>query len=281
MHRLILAALLTAALLVGCESEAPPEEYVARVGSYTLTKAELDSALQGFTGLSDTSEARRQIVEQWVTRTLLLREALRTNLDQEPEVKRRIEEQRRSVLVSALTNRLYEEAEMQPSESEIRDYFARHREQLRLREPYVRIRHLAAANADSAAAARQALRAADAVSDSLWSAVLRRHSTDPERARAMADRYFPESRLFARLPYVRDELPELQEGEVSRVVRDDSLYHVLQVVERIPAGTPPEVEWVEPQIRRRLRSRARKQMYAREVQRLRNEAKAQNELDVR
>ena len=254
---------------------------MARVGAYQLTNAELDSALQGFAGRNDTSEARKQIIEQWVTRTLLLREALRTNLDREPSVQRRIEEQRRSVLVTALTNRLYEQAELRPSDAEIRDYFARHREQLRLREPYVRIRHLVAAQESEAEAAREALQTARSVSDSLWTTILQRYSTAPRRSETPSDRYRPESRLFARLPYVRDELSELRAGQISRVVRDDSLYHVLQVVDRKPVGSTPQVEWVEPQIRRRLRSRARKQMYAREVQRLRNEAKAQNELDVR
>jgi len=267
--------------MAGCQSSTPSSEYVARVGSYTLTQAELDSALQGFSGVPDTSEARTQIIEQWVTRTLLLREALRANLDENAAVKRRIEEQRRSILVSAFTNRLYERAEMQPTDAEIRDYFARHKEQLQIRDPHVRLRHLASPQRADAEAVRQRLRTADPVTDSLWAALVDRYADKPQNARAFAERHLPESRLFTRLPYVRDELRELDEGDVSRVVEDDSLFHVVQLVDRVSAGSEPRIEWVEPQIRRRLRSRARKQMYAREVQRLRNEARARDELDVR
>ena len=275
----LLGALLL--ILTGCQSDAPSSDSVARVGSYTLTQAELDSALQGFSGVPDTSEARTQIIQQWVTRTLLLREALRTNLDENAEVKRRIEEQRRSVLVTALTNRLYEQAEMQPTDAEIRDYFARHKDQLRIREPHVRLRHLSSSRRADVEAVRESLRTAETVTDSLWTALAMRYAQEPQNARALAERYVPESRLFTRLPYVRDELPELEAGEVSRVVEDDSLFHVLHLADRVPAGREPRLEWVEPQIRRRLRSRARKQMYAREVQRLRNEAKARGELEIR
>jgi parvulin-like peptidyl-prolyl isomerase len=91
----------------------------------------------------------------------------------------------------------------------------------------------------------------------------------------------PQSRLFARYPYVRNALEALGAGEVAPVVRDDSLFHVLQLVRRIPAGTAPKLTWIEPKVRRRLRIRSRKQMYAREVQRLRTEAKARNDLVVR
>mgnify|MGYP006292850667 CR=1 FL=1 len=275
----LLGALLL--ILTGCQSDAPSSDSVARVGSYTLTQAELDSALQGFSGVPDTSEARTQIIQQWVTRTLLLREALRTNLDENAEVKRRIEEQRRSVLVTALTNRLYEQAEMQPTDAEIRDYFARHKDQLRIREPHVRLRHLSSSRRADVEAVRESLRTAETVTDSLWTALAMRYAQEPQNTRALAERYVPESRLFTRLPYVRDELPELEAGEVSRVVEDDSLFHVLHLADRVPAGREPRLEWVEPQIRRRLRSRARKQMYAREVQRLRNEAKARGELEIR
>ena len=282
LHR-VLAVLAGALLLVapGCQSDVPEEDYAARVGSYTLTTAELDSALKGFAGLQDTSEARQQIIEQWVTRTLLLREALRTNLDESPAVKERLAERRRSVLVTALTNRMYEQAEVEPSASEIRDYFARNREQFVLREPYVRVRHLTTPRETAADSARQALLSADPVSDSLWAAVATQYAASPNRARSVAERYFSESRFAGRLPYVADELAELEPGEVSPVVRDDSLYHVLHLVDRADEGSEPQLEWVEPQIRRRLRARARKQMYAREVQRLRNQAKAQNELDIR
>jgi hypothetical protein len=56
---------------------------------------------------------------------------------------------------------------------------------------------------------------------------------------------------------------------------------VLQLVKRAAPGTVPPLEWVEDEIHERLRIQSRKQMYARQVQRLRNEALAREALDVR
>lgn len=278
--RLLLPLLLV--LTAACSTESAPEEYVARVGDRYLTQSELDTSLQGMGAGIDTSEARKQIIEQWVTRTLLLNEALRLNLAEEPDVQRRLEDVRRSVLVTELTNRLYEQAELAPSPDAVASYYQRHREQLRLREPYVRVRHLRTQSPEDAQAAREALsEAGTATADSLWPALVRQYGDRPEEAQSLSDRFLPESRLFATLPYVRDELAELGDGDVAPVIEDDGAHHVVQVVRRVPAGTVPEQAWVEDEIRRRLTVRSRKQMYAREVQRLRNEARAQNRLDVR
>jgi len=61
----------------------------------------------------------------------------------------------------------------------------------------------------------------------------------------------------------------------------DNRYHVVQLVERIPIGTTPAVSLLEDQLRARIAIENRKQLYARQVQRLRNEALAREELDVR
>lgn len=277
----VLGLLSLLGLLLGCESEEAPSSYVARVGDHYLTQEKLDRMLSGMGPVPDSTEARQQVIQQWVDETLLYREALRRNLSQAPEVERRLEERRRSTLVSALTDRIYKEIEQEPSDEEIQTYFERHQEQLAPREPYVRIRHLAAANEDSAQAVRRKLVTTDeAALDSVWSRLSRRYAEMPARAQELSDRFLPEGRLFAQLPYVQDELSVLREGEVAPIIEDNNQYHVLQLVRRIPEGADPELQWMENEIRNRLRIRHRKQMYAREVQRLRNRAKANDLIET-
>jgi hypothetical protein len=272
------SVLLGAALLLvlaGCESEAPPESYVARVGDQYLQETDVERMLRGMGPVPDSTEARQQVIEQWVERSLLLREARRLNLSQDAEVQRLLRERRRNTLVGAMTNRIHENMDQSPTDEEIRTYFERHREQLTLREPYVRVRHLTTTSIDSARAARQALMATSpSNADSVWARLSRTYGRHPSRSQRLADRFLPESRLFAQLPYVRDELSALQEGETAPVIEDNSRFHVLKLVRRVPEGVEPELRWVEAEIRRRLRVRRRKQMYAREVQRLRNRARA-------
>jgi hypothetical protein len=270
---LVGAALL--AMLVGCESQQAPDAYVARVGDQYLQEADLERMLEGMGPVPDSTEARQQVIEQWVERSLLLREARRLNLSQDAEVQRLLEERRRNTLIGALTNRIYEDMDQAPTDEEIRTYFERHQDQLTLREPYVRVRHLTTTTVDSARAARQALATApEATADSVWGRLSQRYGQNPARSQRLGDRFLPESRLFAQLPYVRDELAALQDGEAAPVIEDNNRFHVLQLVRRVPEGAEPELRWVEGEIRRRLRIRHRKQMYAREVQRLRNRAKA-------
>jgi parvulin-like peptidyl-prolyl isomerase len=279
---ILLTGALLGLVLTGCESKKPPpDSYIARVGDHYLQKDDLSRMLDGMGPVPDSTQAREQVIGQWVENTLLLREAERLNLAEDSEVKRRLQEQRQNALVTALKNRIYEDIDQEPTEQEVRTYFERHRKQLTLREPYVQVRHLTTTREDSAQTARRRLLGArESDIDSVWAQLSREYASRPDRARQMADQFLPESRLFTQLPYVRDELSALREGEVAPVVRDNNRFHVLQLVGRAEEGSAPKLKWVEGEIRRRLRIRHRKQMYAREVQRLRNRAKADNLIDT-
>lgn len=277
----LLTILLLAGLVAGCQSEEPPSSFTARVGDHYLTQSDLDRLMDDMGPIPDSSEARQQVIEQWIERTLLLREAERLKLSQEPAVERLLEKRRQSTLVSAMTERIYEDTQREPTEEEVRTYFERHQSQLALREPYVRVRHLATTEEDTARRIRTRLqRTPETEADSVWTSLIRRHAEQPDRALEISGQFLPEGRLFSQLPYVRDELSNLREGEIAPLTQDDNRFHVLQLVRRVPEGTSPELRWVEPEIRRRLRIRARKQMYAREVQRLRNRAKANDLLEA-
>ena len=267
----------------GCEPpQEQPEAYAARVGDLYLPQDEVEQALSILPGEQDTAQARRQYIEQWITNALLYQEAQRRALQEEANVQRRLAESERTVLVSALLDQLYEEAEAAPSQAEMQAYFEQHKEMLKLREPYVRLRYLASSNPDSAAAARRRLieAKAAATADSLWPTIVRQYADDVQSALSLSNNYLPESQLFLNRPTVRTMLQRIGEGEIARLILEDSLSHVLQLVERIPTGTVPELAWILPELRQRLAIQNRKQMYARQVQRLRNEALARDDLEI-
>jgi len=277
---IFLGGLLVLALAAGCQSDAPPSSYVARVGSQYLTQDNLDRMLAGMGATPDTSTARQQVIEQWVTRTLLYREAQRLNLQSVEEVQRRLEQQRRSILIAAMKNRLYEEADLSPSEEEVHTYFQRHKDQLSLREPYVSVRYLSTNRRAAAQTVRETLRTRPVQSDSAWNRLVREYAADTARASQMSRRYVPEPHLGKQLPALREALGALEEGDTAPVVTANGRYHVLRLDRRIPKGTAPKLRWIEHEIRRRLRIRARKQMYAHEVQRLRSNAQADGALET-
>ncbi|MFB6279195.1 MAG: peptidyl-prolyl cis-trans isomerase [Salinibacter sp.] len=281
-NRLVLlgAVLLLGVGGIGCESDEPPSSYVARVGSHYLTADELNRRLVGMGAVPDSSAARQQIIEQWVTQTLLYREAQRLNLKSVDSVQQELEQQRRSVLRTALKNRLYNEADLAPTPQEVRTYFERHKEKLRLREPYINARYLAAERPAAAQTVRRRLQTLSPEADSTWVRLVRDHAADTLQARRLSRRFLPERRLLQQLPFRPDQLRALEEGDTAPIVENNGRYHVFRLDRRIPEGTEPRLEWLEPEIRRRLRIRARKQTYTHEVERLRTEAQANDALDT-
>lgn len=279
----LLVSVVMAVTLVGCESNGELPPYEARVGDRYLTKQELSDALAALPVRQDSVEARQQIIEQWVSNELLYQEAQHRGLRQDPEVQRLLKENERSVLVSALISRVYEESISAPTPAEMQAYFERHKEQLRLREPFVRVRHLAARTPASAQEARRQLQEAVAsdAADSVWQRIIGRYAVDESDALGFSDTYYPERRLFALQPDLASALGQLRSGQIAPVIDSDDLYHVIQLVERVPAGATPEPAWIEDELTRRLVIQSRKQMYARQVQRLRNEALSRDNLEVR
>ena len=282
--RTVLAALGSSLLLAaGCKQQTPPEGYVARVGEVYLMQDELNAALENLPPRLDSTEARRQFIDQWVTSELLFQEALRLNLRTREDVQRRLEESERSVLIDALVTQLFEEEVEDPIAPEIRAYFELHKEQLRLREPYARVRYLFTTEPDSARLARRLLQQAttSATADSIWLLLVGRFAEDAGLSLTLSGNYFPESRLFLEQPMLHERLAQLRAGELAPLIETNGHSHLLQLDDRMPTGAIPELAWIEDQVRRQLTIDARKQMYDRQVQRLRTEALSRDALVIR
>ena len=277
-----MCAVIVASLVIGCSQEAPPPQYVARVGDQYLTAADVSARLDGLQRGLDTAEARTQIVERWVTNALLYREAERRGLRDDPDIQQRLREQERSVLVNELTTRLFADTEPHVTEADVQAYYKQYQEQLRLREPYVRVQYLSTSSLTAARTIQSKLRSRidTASATGSWQTMASSYALDVERAQSMAAQYYPERSLFSHQPIIRQQLGRLRPGETAPILEVDGRYHVMHLVDRATPGTIPQLLWVEGEIRRRLRLRARKQMYAREVERLRNEALARREIDL-
>jgi parvulin-like peptidyl-prolyl isomerase len=279
IRSVIYPGLLLLLLATGCRPEPDYGDFVARVGNATLTREELARILDRRTYSLDSTEAASQIVEQWTTNELLYQDALQRGLRMQPEVARLLAENERSVLISALVNELYAEEADAPSEGAIQTYYEQHREQLLLREPYARVHYIPVRNATVAALVRDSLRRSSEPSN--FERLVMNHSTDPETSMALADAYFPVSQLFSRTPALRSALLTLRPGDVLGPVEQDSIYHVVRLMDRVAAGTLPELEMIRPEIVQRVQIESRKQLFARQVQRLRTQALAREELEIK
>lgn len=282
MPRLLVVAALVA--WAGCRAQPPsPEPYVARVGPAVLTEEDLDAALAVVPESVDSLTAREQFVEQWVTAELMARDAEARGLRDRPDVQRQLAENERAVLAAALLGVLYEETAADVPRAELEAYFARNRDRLRLREPYVRVRLIEAATEADAEAARAALQEAmqGARQDSLWEAAARAYAVDTTLALALGRAYVPESRLRGATAHaVWDALGPLGPGQIAPVIEAGGTFFVVQLLDRAAAGAAPELGWIEDEVRRQIAIQSRKQLVARHVQRLRTQAEARGELEL-
>jgi hypothetical protein len=266
-----------------CQRPEPPPEYVARVGDQYLYKDDVLNAMANIPSISDSAEVRQQIVELWLRNELLALEAERRGLRNEPAVQRLLKDNERSVLVSAVIEQLYAENLEEPSHDDVQNYFELNQQQMRLLEPFVRVRYLAAEDPEKAEEARDALTAAmqSGTADSLWAEIVEAYAVDREASMALSTNYFPQSRVLGAIDPVWRTVTSLQPERIAPIIAAGDQYHLVQVVDRVPEGTVPRREWIEEEIRQRLIIQARKQMYLRQVQRLRNEALAQETLEIR
>lgn len=281
----LVALVLSASGLVACGGgdSAPAAEdgtVAARVGDAVLTEGELSEALGSFPVL-DSASARRQIVEQWVRRELVVQEARRAGLDEDPDVQRELRESEAAVLEAAYLARFFASADAEPTEPEIESYYETNAERLRLTEPYVRVRLIHATNGARAQEAANALEQLQGtpLADSLFSLAAREYAADPEGAIALADVYLPESRLLALDSDLGQRVSTLPAGASPATVVSPEAAYAVAVVDRVQPGRTPSLGMVRSEIVERLAIRKRKGAEARHIARLRSEAEAAGRLD--
>ena len=282
MRNRLRACVLLLFATAACQQSDPPDDFVARVGDTYLSQADIDARLAGLTTGSDTSNTRHLIIDQWITDELLYQEAVRLQLSAREDIKERLNENARAVLIEALISEYQNQVTNEVPESEIVDYYERNKEHLRLLEPFVHIRYLVSPNLDSLRLARSILlQTPDSSADFVFSVLIDRLDLSSADQHSLNQNYFPEAKLFNSQPEVRALLQRTSEGMQPQIIGVDDEYHFMQVVDRVPAGTIPELPWVKDIVQQQLVIHIRKQNYARSVQALRAQAESGEDIEIR
>ena len=265
-----------------CQQLDPPDNFIARVGDAYLQQADIDARLAGLAIGPDTSNARQLIIDQWIIDELLYREALRLQLSAREDIKNRLNESTRAVLIEALISEYQDQETNEVSQTGMLDYYERNKEHFRLLEPFVHIRYLVNPSLDSLRLARSILlQTPDIYADSVFTVLIDRFDISPPDQHALNQNYFPEAKLFSSQTEVQALLQRTSEGTQPRIIGVDDDYHFLQVVNRVPAGAIPELSWVRDIVQQQLVIHVRKQNYARSVQALRAQAESSEDIEIR
>lgn len=282
-HTVLILAGLSILFIPGCTADDVSGNFLARVGQREFTKSDLQSALGAITLKRDSTEAAKQIIAKWITNEVLFIEAQRRGLGSDPGIRILLRENERSILVNRLLEELYDEDKTRITRSDLEEYYEQHHDQLAISEPFVRLRYTAVVSRDTAIVAKAAMLELPFLSnpDSAWTDLTDRFTPDDGSFLALSNSYYPVSRVSASIPGLQVLLSTLNIGEVVDPFESRGKFHVIQLVDRLEPGSIPELGMIEEFIRSRVIIEARKQMLARQVQRLRNEAIAREELEIK
>ena len=230
---------LAALLLAACAEQIDQGTIVAQVGDAVLTAADLDAQLPP--GLDDETGAERQLfVENWVREELLYQEALARQLDQNVRVQYLLEQARHDLLVATLFEREFAGREVEITDALIEQYYFEHQDHFLRQQNEINARHILTTTRREANAAYQALQRGDE-----FEPVARKYSKDK-------DTYLSGGELGY---FSQGDDPDLWEiaakqklNHLSKPIKTDYGYHIVQVLDSQPAGTPKQLEQVRAHI---------------------------------
>ncbi len=262
MQRFLSGVWVALACCAACNNPSAQSPIIARVGEAELTQADLAVGLPA--GLENESEtASNHFVENWVRQELLYQEALARKLDQNVRIQYLVEQTRRDLLVAALLDLEFDGRKVEVTEPMVKEYYQQHREEFLRTEKEIRVRHILVASGRDAQARRQ-----DLLQGSYsFEEVARAHSLDEKTKFAGGDLgYFsPEDN-----PVMWDACRELFLNRLSKPVRTQYGYHIVEVLDRQEAGTFKDLEQVRSLIVESLVRREHRQRLDRFVDQLKS-----------
>lgn len=208
----------------------------------------------------ETQSGRMQFLDSLITRDLLMREALRRGIDRRVDVRGRLEQARRSILLEAL---LREVAENAPalSDEELRKHYEANKANLEMEER-VRVRHILFKEEKKAEEISQRAKNGEPFEQLMREAEAAGGTTADLGLieRGSFDKDFENAAFGA------------PENSIAGPVKTLYGYHVIQVLEKRPAGLPP-FEEIKGKIAAEAREGAQREAFEKLVNGLKKQAR--------
>lgn len=264
----------------GCDyqMQEPEGDVIAKVGNDKLTREEAFKMIPEFMLKQDTAGALANYKQDWVRRRIILQEAERLELDQEPAVQRKLARARTEVLTQALKDQVLGkfEQDLNVSKSEAQDYYEAHKERFVLNERYIRFRHLVTNTLDESRQAKN-----DLMGGHEWRSVVEEYAVNKEQALQKSTQFWPISVAMKDNPPMRQYLDVIGVTEISPIRRVDDKFHFVQLMDQRSKGTHPDIDWLLDHIQDWLRLSKRRKHFNSYVQNLYLKADANNEIDMK
>ena len=223
------SVLLAAALLAGCKEDAKKGTVLAQVGSSSLTLEELRESFPAEYEQLIRREQYLDFIKRWIDDEVIYQQALKNRMDDDPQVKRRVDRLTRKLLIEEFLARENPAEAFEPDETAMNQYYEMHKEEFRRTVPEIKYVHLRVQTSKQAEALRWRIQ-----TDQAFITQAAAQSLDP----------VPES--IASLPYKKQsELPPClaQDAAATRIGANtppiscpDGTY-IVRVLDRLEAGS--------------------------------------------
>ena len=281
-------AFLLVLTMVGCKGEQPstggsppPEKEgteIARVDNRVITLEDYQKEVANLPAYAKSMvasyEKRIEFLNNLSDRELLLEEANRKGIPQDPAIQKKIKELETKLVVEKLLKNIVE-SKGTIDDAEIKSYFEEHQgefhrpEQIRASHILIKVDENADTKTDQEARAKAEKLLKELRAGGDFSELAKQYSEGPTNVKGGDLGYFARGKMVKEFDEVAFALEK--EGEVSDIVKTKFGYHIITLTGKKEEQTRT-LEQVKPQIQRKLQNMKRKELFEAFIKNLRDNA---------
>jgi peptidyl-prolyl cis-trans isomerase C len=213
---------------------------VAKVNDSVLTLKELRETIPSIYEGKPPWEEMKSWVERWVESQMLYQEAMRRGLDKDGEVRKRIEEATKGILIAELLDREIEGG----GEEEAFRYYRAHPKEFTRQEDEVRVSEIFVSGIKEAKKIIRRLREGEDFAE-----LAAKYSLAPSAAKGGDLSYFTRDSLPAHLAKAASSTPL---GNISEPIKGDDGYYIILVTDSKKKGTVRDFGLIRRELLHRL-----------------------------
>lgn len=232
--RTVASCALLGALLAGCQKSDSQTVVLAEVEDAKLTLDELREAFPAEYEKVLPREQYLDVIQRWIDDEAVYQQALKAKLDQDPQVKRKLERlKRRMIIEEFLSREVGGNIETEPDEGAMMRYYDNNKSDFLRKTPEYRYLHIRVETLKEALAVRSKVRGDN------FSSLVKKNSLD-----TAAEYLDPPFRKTPEVPACLHDVLEARPGWLSNPISCPDGVYLVRLLDRIEAGTPlpfPEV----------------------------------------
>jgi parvulin-like peptidyl-prolyl isomerase len=233
---------------------------VAKVDQRVLTEEDIDREIPTGSGEKVTVDQKREYVRRWIRNELLYQEALKSKIDQEKDIKQRLEQITKDFVVTNFVEKEFADS-FSVLPEEIKEYYENNKEKFVRDEDEIRASHILLKNQEEAELVRTKL-----VFGADLGRLAAEESLDPDtKFRAGDLGYF--ARQMAH-PAIAEAAFKLEVGYFSKPIETEWGFHVIKVTDKKKKGSIRELWEMENLITNLLSNQKRKEVVDRYIESL-------------